>query len=462
MNRSVAALGELLAEDVPVYGESTGFGPHVRYDVDAGDPHTNQGAGLLAHLGAGVGESAPRDVVRAVIFLRTLTISRGYSAVRPDVAAAYASLLCLPVYPVIPVHGSVGASGDLVPLSYPARALTGEGMFRDALGTRHTAREVLKQIGLQPVDFRGREALALTNGVSWSAAWVCFALREAYTLMRSMEVLTAWIYDLLGSPRAALDERLHFARGHVDQVAAAGAVRLASAQAGAPSGARPLQEPYSIRCAPQILGACRAQLEYADALMKAEINGVSDNPLIFHDGEGRAVVLHGGNFFGQQIAFAADALNAAMTQIGLLAERQIALLLNPEKNDGAPLLLAWRRGHDSGLAGVQITATSLAAEMRSHCSMFSVSTIPTNGDNQDIVSMSCAAARAARGQADRLAYIEAALLITISRLNDLRREKRAPGDAVPGPESLPHVNGFQQDQPMDDELRRLAAHLLNR
>ncbi len=480
---SCAALEELLERGEAIYGETTGFGPHVRYARGEAASETH-GRHLLEHLGAGAGETTPREIVRAAILLRTLTMSRGYSAVRPDILISYARLLELDAYPAVPVLGSVGASGDLVPLAHIARAVTGQGRFcTNESGTElREADDVLAAHELPAIEPRAREALAMTNGVSYSAAWAIFALYDARVLLERAEELAGMIYATLGSPRAALDPVLHFARGHADQADSAeriadfakrytrndttpadrpGASVGAAASDNPPTAAtpRPLQEVYSLRCIPQIIGAARAQLAHSESLLSAEINGVSDNPAIYRDAQGRAQVAHGGNFFGQQIAFAADAINQASTQLGLLIERQIALLCNPAQNGGAPLLLAGTRGLDSGLAGAQLSATAIVAEMRLRCQSASTATIPTNGDNQDIVSMATLAARSAAKQNEYLASLLAILAIAIRQLNYLRASRQAPGDAIQLPGWLQAIAPLPHDRALQDDIAQLAERL---
>ncbi|MEQ9363845.1 MAG: aromatic amino acid ammonia-lyase [Leptospirales bacterium] len=470
MRRSCEALEALLEAGADIYGETTGLGPHVRYARGAAGSEI-PGRHLLEHLAAGAGETTPREIVRATILLRSLTMARGYSAVRPEILEAYAKLLELEAYPAVPVLGSVGASGDLVPLAHIARAATGQGRFcipAQAEGGKQVpeirpAPDVLAEHALEAIHPSAREALSMSNGVSYSAAWAIFALNDARRLLERVEELTGLIYATLGSPRSALDPVLHQARGHADQLASAALIHkhiLKYALQTDVDQARPLQEAYSLRCVPQIAGAARAQLNQAERLLHAEINGVSDNPVIYRDAEDRPRVSHGGNFFGQQIAFASDAINQATTQLGLLVERQIALLCNPAQNGGAPLLLAGARGLDSGLAGAQLTATAVVAEMRLRCQSAATATISTNGDNQDIVSMSTLAARSACAQNEHLATVLAILAIAIRQLNYLRDSDQASGPAIDLPEWLADTAPLPRDRALQTDIARLATIVL--
>jgi histidine ammonia-lyase/tyrosine ammonia-lyase len=331
-------------------------------------------------------------------------------------------------------------------------------------GSTVPAADALHDAGRTPVALHDRDALALVNGTSFMTAYAALAVARAARLLRRAERLTGWLYRLLGCSRQALDPRLHTARGHAGQRESAAAIRDEADRGAAVKDAapaedaeRPLQEAYSIRCAPQILGAVRDQLAYVRRTVNAELNGVNDNPVI--DPEAPAA-LHGGNFQGQQIAFAADALNAAVTQMGVLADRQIDVLLTPAHNGDAPPLLAWRPGATSGLAGAQLTATALVAELRHHNQSAATASIPTNGGNQDVVSMGALAARTAYTQTEHLASILAVLGLALAQLTHLRRQGRAPGPAPPPPNWMPAVEPIIEDRPLRAEIADLAERWL--
>ena len=419
------------ATGIPIYGTNTGFGPHVVTQTSGGEA---QGAALIAHLGAGFGSAAPNAVVRATMLLRLHTVGQGYSGASPNAVTAYRDLLHSGVFIAVPETGSVGASGDLVPLSHIARVL------------------------MESLPLSGRDALALVNGTSFTTAYAALAVARTTRLLTIAETLTGWLYRLLGARPDALGETLNTLRGHPAQAESAANIRREAERFGAnyADDSRPLQEVYSIRCAPQVLGAIRTQIAYARSVIEAEINGVDDNPVITETG-----VLHGGNFHAQAVAFAADALNAAVTQIAVLAERQIALLCTPSQhNDFAPLLLAFEPGRDSGLAGAQITATALVAEMRGSCQCYAVSSIPTNADNQDVVPMATLAAQAAYRQIARLSGVLAVLHIALCQLDFLRHEHKATGKASPAPPHFPAWQPLRADRALYDDIRRVAETFL--
>ena len=478
MTASREAFCRLRENNAPIYGTTTGFGPHVAFGSgDGGTGGYQHGANLLAHLGAGWGMAyepdAPPAPVRAAVLVRAQNLAQGWSGVRPELVDNYLRVVQAGIVPCVPPIGSVGASGDLVPLSHIARVFAGTPDSRALFGGETmSGQAALLAAGLTPAALEGRDALALTNGTSFLTAYAALAVARTERLFAVAENLTGWMYRLLGARASALDERLHKARGHDGQQISARNIACEANRFGDYDGeyenaARALQEVYSVRCAPQVLGACRENLAFARRVVETEINGVSDNPLFpgdAHETTGDDVVLHGGNFHGQQVGFAADALNAALTQAAVLAERQIDLLVTPSKhNDFAPLLLAWEPGACSGLAGAQITATALVAEMRAHANAHATLSMPTNGNNQDVVSMGTLAARMAYEQAERLSAVLAVLSMATSQLFFLRQAGRASVPAAPRaapPPWMPPFAGLDTDRPLRGDIARIAHFFL--
>jgi len=461
MRQSQKTLEQLRAQNKPVYGVTTGFGPFVRYAATRPGSESH-GLGLISHLCAGFGNPACDEIVRAAMIIRARTLAHGHSAVSAQVVDAYLKIIAAGIVPEVPEMGSVGASGDLIPLAFLARALRGLGHVR-LNGRRLSAAVALKRAGLPTLKPVSRDVLGLVNGTSFMTAYAALALCRAERLIEHAHWLTGWAYRLLGCRAQALDPRLHRARGHLGQMESAKRI-LAHAMQDGPFGdsTRPLQEVYSLRCAPQILGACLDQLAHARVLIEREINGVNDNPLIFADSsDGPMDALHGGNFQGQQIAFAADTINSAITQVAVLVERQIDVVLSPIHNNNAPLLLAWEPGPCSGMAGAQITATALVADIRHHNQPAATSSIPTNGGNQDVVSMGTNAARHAYHQMPRCAAVLSVMALCLHRLNDLRKVGRATGSSGKLPVQLPHCRSFREDVPLHADIQRIAAEFLN-
>jgi histidine ammonia-lyase/tyrosine ammonia-lyase len=457
LRRARAALKEVEESGRPIYGVTTGFGALVNHRSN--DSSQGHARGLLHHLSTGSGPAASSVVVRAMIVARLQSLAQGHSGLRVPVFDALADLLNASILPHVPELGSLGASGDLTPLAHVARVLTGEGTVHTDDGSVPAA-QALREAGLDSVALDGRDALALVNGTAFMTGLASLGTARAARLLRRAEALTGWAYRLLGCSLEPLEAHLHDARGHDGQAESAAAIRDEATRDGYREAEnRPFQEVYSLRCAPQVLGAVRDQLRYVRSTVETELNGTNDNPVIDPDGPR---VLHGGNFQGQQIAFAADALNAALTQIGVLAERQIDLLLTPDQNGGAPPLLAWTPGPTSGLAGAQLTATALVAELRHDAQMSATFSIPTNGDNQDIVSMGAMAARRAYQQTEHLAPILGVLGMALAQLTHLRRDGRADGPAPDPPAWMPAFEPVVEDRPLESEIDDLAGRWLQR
>jgi histidine ammonia-lyase/tyrosine ammonia-lyase len=518
LHRSETAMQSILAQGDAVYGITTGFGALVHHKValtiapiqesttgqstqitpnraseqvveqvsnqmpDQTSPELcePQALNLLNHLAVGFGDWMPPDAVRAAMLLRLQTLVHGASGVRTEVVRHYAALLessiacgCIPAVPQI---GSLGASGDLIPLAHIARVLVGIGRVLEVRQTNaggYTLEEMdsttaQKRLQCSPVALTARDALGLVNGTSFSTAFAALAVARAERLLHRAEQLTAWLYAVMGCRRQALHPYLHTIKGHLGQQQSAASIS-AELAALAPDGLeyshRPLQEVYSIRTAPQILGACRDALHFARTTVEQEIAGVDDNPVVWQ-GRNGAQALHGGNFQTQHIAFAADTLNAALTQAGNLVERQLGVLLHPEYNNGAPAMLAFASGTTSGLAGAQLTATALVAEMRSHCQHYAIGTLPTNGGNQDIVPLGLQAAREAYYQTERLAGLEAIYALALSQYQFLRRTGKIHSlhtNSFPQsttPSWMPPVEPVEHDRPLHDDIRRLTRHFL--
>lgn len=389
----------------PIYGMTTGFGPLVAFD--AAPTSGEQGGGLLNHLRAGQGELLSPRVARAMLFARVWSLSRGRSGVQPGIIDALRAALATSFAPGVPEWGSVGASGDLAPLAHAVGALRGEG--EAFLGReRMAAAAALERARLKPLELEGRDALGLVNGTSLTAAAAGLAVCSAQRAVGIALELTALLVETLGAQAGFSDPDLLAASGHPSAERVARALQSRLEGSTATGEKRPLQESYSIRCVPQLVGAVAASVDHVEAVVTADLNGVSDNPVFFPEQD---KVVHGGNFFGQPVAFAADALNVAMTQLGNLAERQLDLLMDPHRNGGLPLLLSARPGAQSGLAGVNLAATSTAAAMRRYATPSSIQTLSTNGHNQDIVPFGTQAALEALRQSERLSWIQASLAL---------------------------------------------------
>ncbi|MEI7733619.1 MAG: aromatic amino acid ammonia-lyase [Verrucomicrobiota bacterium] len=432
MAESRALVDKLAAEPRAIYGINTGFGPLSGTRVSPQDLQQHQ-LNLLHHLTVGQGALFSPPETRVIMAARANAMARGYSGIRPVVVELLVKALNLDILPEIPCEGSVGASGDLAPLAHMTRMLVGLGHVRSG-DQRITALAAFSQQGLTPAVLQCKEALALVNGTSVMAALAALATHEAGLLLSYSELLTANLFQVLWASPEVLCEQVHKARGFRGQSTVAdriaGHLRThprfcqqidehqwgASAKPVAPGVE--IQDPYSVRCAPQVLGAFQEALWHVEYIVEREINASTDNPLIFPQTNS---VIHCGNFYGQQISMACDYLRLGLAKMGLLLERQLERLVNWRYSQGLPPLLSGGDpGLNSGFMGVQLLATSLAAECRILCTPASVQTIPTNANNQDVVSMGTISARMTRdllGKVWKLAAIQA---LALAQAADLR------------------------------------------
>ncbi|WP_320784241.1 aromatic amino acid ammonia-lyase [Streptomyces sp. CRN 30] len=446
--------------DRAIYGATTGFGALVGYAgrADAADQCDN----TLAHLGAGQGPDLPGDVVRAALLLRTRSLAQGLSGVSAEVVDRLAAMFATTFTPAVPRYGSVGASGDLIPLAYATQALRGRG-HAHLDGRRMPAGEALTAAGLTPLALDGRDALALVNGTSVTTAALALARDTVRAAHRALTDLGCLLADLLGCDPGFLDEDLLRAYGHPGAVDTGARMRR-TLSGVVPSGDRPLQEPYSIRCAPQLLGAAEDALRYVDAVVAADLNGVSDNPLFFPDGgEDAGKVVHGGNFFGQPAAFAADLLASVTAQLGNLAERQLDLLVDPARNGGLPPMLATVPGAQHGLQGVQLATTAFVAEIRRTATPAAMQSLPTNLHNQDVVPFGTQAALRSYDQAELLGLLCGSLALGLRQAVHVgARRPTAPRCAELLAALTEAVAPVDPDRPLDTDVRTATALLLSR
>ncbi len=389
--RSAAAVARILARGEPVYGINTGFGKLAGVRIEAGDLATLQRNIVLSHA-AGVGEASPIPVIRLMLALKLTSLAQGASGVAPQTIALLEAMLAKGLTPVIPVKGSVGASGDLAPLAHMAATMIGVGEI--FVGEARTpATDALAANGLSPLILGPKEGLALLNGTQFSTANALAALFEAEILFRSALVTGALSTEAAKGSDAPFDHRIHTLRRQPGQIAVADALRgLMAGSAIRDShrlGDSRVQDPYCLRCQPQVMGAALDILRQAAATLGFEANGVSDNPLIFADTD---EALSGGNFHAEPVAFAADIIALAVCEIGSLAERRIAMLVDPALS-GLPAFLTPRPGLNSGFMIPQVTAAALVSENKQKAYPASVDSIPTSANQEDHVSMAAHGAR---------------------------------------------------------------------
>ncbi|HUD31340.1 MAG TPA: histidine ammonia-lyase [Novosphingobium sp.] len=388
---SAAAVSRILAKGEPVYGINTGFGKLASVRIGDDDLATLQRNIVLSHA-AGTGAPSPVPVIRLMMALKLASLAQGASGVRPETVDLLAAMLEKGLTPVVPCQGSVGASGDLAPLSHMAATMIGVGeiFFGDE---RLPATEALRKADLEPTLLGPKEGLALLNGTQFSTANALAGLFEAELLFRSALVTGALSTEAAKGSDTPFDPRIHTLRRHRGQIEVADALRglmtgSAIRASHLENDAR-VQDPYCLRCQPQVMGAALDILRQAATTLEIEANGVSDNPLIFPETD---EALSGGNFHAEPVAFAADMIAMAICEIGSIAERRIAMLVDPALS-GLPAFLTPRPGLNSGFMIPQVTAAALVSENKQRAYPASVDSIPTSANQEDHVSMAAHGAR---------------------------------------------------------------------
>ncbi len=390
IKQAAECVSRVIKEGRTVYGINTGFGLLANTKIQAHELETLQRSIVLSHA-AGVGKYMSDATVRLMIILKINSLARGMSGIRLSVIKILLKLLNEEIYPCIPIKGSVGASGDLAPLAHMSAVLLGEGYARYQ-GEVISAKDVLKRLDIAPLVLAPKEGLALLNGTQASTALAFEGLFAAENAVKSGVVTGALSVEAAKGSRHPFDARIHQAQGHAAVIDIGAAYRdlLQHSQIEAShQTCDRVQDPYSLRCQPQVMGACLQQLRNAAAIILTEANGVSDNPLVFAAAN---EILSGGNFHAEAIALAADNMALVIAEIGALAERRIALLID-SKLSGLPPFLVENGGINSGFMMAQVTAAALASENKSLAHPASVDSIPTSANQEDHVSMATFAAR---------------------------------------------------------------------
>lgn len=443
-----------------IYGINTGFGKLANVRIP-GDQLDQLQVNLIRSHAAGMGDPLPRDVVRAAMLLRANVLLRPTSGVRPELVDALVALLNAGIVPVVPEQGSVGASGDLAPLAHIAMALIGEGEVLGEDGRTRPAGQALAAAGLAPYRFGPKEGLSFINGTQAQTALLTLLVHDAEVLWRTAVGTAAMSLEALRGTPTPLDPRIHEARPHAGQRLAAELMRRLLEASEIRESHREnddrVQDAYSLRCTPQVLGAVADAIRFARETAAIELNASTDNPLVFDNGD----VLSGGNFHGQPVAQALDFLGVALTTLQAIAERRVERLVNPDLSQGLPAFLTRDPGLSSGFMMVQITAASLVAESRALAMPASIGSIPTDANQEDFVPMGMAAALKTRrilGNAQKVVATEALcaaqgldFLLPLrpgSGVEALHRRVRAPADGIPR---------LEEDRPPAPDLARLTA-----
>jgi histidine ammonia-lyase len=427
MAASANVVDRLADAGEPAYGVSTGFGSLATVPI-AAERRAQLQRSLLRSHAAGMGDAVEVEVVRAMMLLRARTLTMGFSGARPEVAEAIADLLNARLTPFVPEHGSLGASGDLAPLAHCALALIGEGEMIAGDGRRVAAAEALAAAGIEPLALRAKEGLALINGTDGILAMLLLAIADLRSLVRAAEVAAAMSVEaLLGTDRAFAEDLIALRPQPGQAVSAANLRRLLE---GSPIVASHryddprVQDAYSLRCAPQVTGAARDAIEYAERIAAAELESAIDNPMVLPDGRIESC----GNFHGAPLGLACDLLAIAAAEVGAIAERRTDRLLDASRSQGLPAFLADDPGVDSGLMIAQYTQAAMVAENRRLAAPASVDSLPSSAMQEDHVSMAWGAARKLRRVVENLGRIVAVELEVAARGLDLR----APLEPAPG------------------------------
>jgi len=445
MQEARDVIDALVADGAVVYGVTTGFGDLATTFIEPALAGRLQENLLVSHA-AGVGRPFPQEIVRAMLLLRANTLALGHSGCRPLLVDRLLAFLGLGIHPVVPEQGSLGASGDLAPLAHLVLPLIGRGEV-EVDGKVVAAGEALREAGLEPLVLEAKEGLALLNGTQMMGAIAALFLADADRLVRTASVAAAQSVEALLGTDVAFAAAYQLARPHPGQVAVAAQLRHLLRESGLQrshhGSTHKVQDPYSLRCVPQVHGAVRDALDHLRRVLDIELNSATDNPLVFPGGgvadegavaTGGGRVISGGNFHGEPIALALDYAKLAVAELGSISERRTALLVDPRLNGGLPAFLATSSGVESGMMIYQYTAAALASEHKVLAHPASVDSIPTSANQEDHVSMGAIAARHARAVLEGVERIVAIELVVGAQALDLRLASMAGGGGgVPAP-----------------------------
>ncbi|MDT8893819.1 histidine ammonia-lyase [Halomonas sp. I1] len=396
----VDCVNRVVEEDRTVYGVNTGFGLLAQTRIEKNQLEDLQRSLVLSHA-TGVGAAMDDDLVRLIMVLKVNSLARGFSGIRREVLDALVALINAEIYPHIPLKGSVGASGDLAPLAHMSVVLLGEGQARHN-GDWLPAREALAKAGLEPLSLAPKEGLALLNGTQVSTAYALKGLFDAEDLFAAATVCGSLTVEATLSSRSPFDARIHDVRGQRGQIDAATAYRQLLGERSEISDSHvdcgKVQDPYSLRCQPQVMGAALTQIRQVAEVLGIEINAVSDNPLVFAE---QGDIISGGNFHAEPVAMAADNLALAIAEIGSLTERRVSLMMDKHMSQLPPFLVE-HGGVNSGFMIAQVTAAGLASENKALSHPHSVDSLPTSANQEDHVSMAPAAGKRLWEMADNV------------------------------------------------------------
>lgn len=459
--RRIAESRELIEDVVAhgdrVYGVNTGFGQLASVRV-GDDELAHLQENLVRSHAVGVGEDLDDNIVRLIMLIKVIGLAEGFSGVRLELVERLCDLINNNIYPRIPSRGSVGASGDLAPLAHMASALIGLGEVR-VDGHVVPAQVALEDAGIEPIWLAAKEGLALLNGTQVSTALALSAVFRTENVLSAALMAGAMSCDAIKGSDTPFDRRIQNVRGHGGQIAVASVLRelmQGSDIRASHVGCDRVQDPYCIRCQPQVTGACLDVLRHVCGVLETEANAVTDNPLVFTDSR---VVLSGGNFHAEPVALAADYLALAIAEIGALSERRIALLIDSHLS-GLPAFLVEDSGLNSGFMMAQVTAAALASENKSHAHPASVDSIPTSANQEDHVSMATFAARRLHNMLDNVADIVAIELLAAAQGIGFHKPKKSSPAIEEVIAALRELSpAYEEDRSLSADIKCVAAKI---
>jgi histidine ammonia-lyase len=451
-------IDEVVAHGDTIYGVNTGFGQLASVRISE-DELAHLQENLVRSHAVGVGADLDDEIVRLVMLMKVIALAEGFSGVRLELVEALCALINNQIYPRVPSRGSVGASGDLAPLAHMAGALIGIGEVR-VNGNLVPAAAALRAAGIEPLRLAPKEGLALLNGTQVSTALALAAVFRTENVLSAALMAGAMSADAILGSDTPFDRRIQSVRGHGGQIAVAAVLRNlmnGSEIRASHEDCDRVQDPYSIRCQPQVVGACLDVLRHVCKVLETEANAVTDNPLVFVDSR---AVLSGGNFHAEPVALAADYLALAIAEIGALSERRIALLIDSHLS-GLPAFLVEEGGINSGFMMAQVTAAALASENKSHAHPASVDSLPTSANQEDHVSMATYAARRLHTMLDNVADIVAIELLAAAQGIGFRHMKSSPAieEVIAAIREISPA--YVNDRSLSPDIRRLAAVIDN-
>ena len=472
-------LDKWVSESKVVYGLNTGCGPLNGLAIPANKLEQLQENLIRSHA-SGVGNTFPNEAVRAMMLIRANVLARGFSGVRLNTLTTLVDMINAGICPIVPEHGSLGASGDLVPLSHIALGLMGEGTV-EFQGEHLMARDAFDKAKIEPVKLSVKEGLALINGTSSMLALATLVTHDALNLVKTVDIVASMTFEALRSVVDCLDEKIHLLRMHSGQIHSAYNMRkliegselvvtcdqvireIEKAKEKESSSLDIkllIQDAYSIRCTPQVHGAAREAVDFVKGIIERELNAVTDNPLVDYE-SGKP--LHGGNFHGQPIALAMDVLSIAVAEMAVISERRLNRIMDPRLNKDLPMFLAKNAtGLESGLNAVHYVAASLSSECVSLASPASLFTITTDADNQDIVSMGLTAAKRATEIARKVEYVIASEFLSAAEALDRRAPlKLGKGTKIAHQLLRTRVPPLTQDRSLSGDLEAVAQIIRN-